>query len=93
LKLNRQQVQALSSALVDGLTKNGFVRLKVPAEQAIAAVEKGLTEDLMQEDKINDEVRGLLKAYEKEFSTGRADYKTMFDMVKKKLVRDRGLVL
>jgi hypothetical protein len=47
----------------------------------------------MQEDKINDEVRGMLKAYEKEFAAGRADYKTMFDMVKKKLVRDRGLVL
>ena len=69
------------------------IRLIVPEGEAFAMVEKAITEDLMVEDRLNEEVKDILKQHEREIEQGRADYKTMFDLIKKKLVRERGLVL
>jgi len=93
MRLTRLQIRSLSEALVKHLSENGLARLNVSEGDAVSVVEKALTEDLMSEDRLNDEVREILKAYEKEIEQGRMDYKTMFDLVKKKLVTERGIVL
>jgi uncharacterized protein len=38
-------------------------------------------------------VRQLLKAYDAQIEQGQVDYQKMFQMVKQKLVRERGLIL
>jgi hypothetical protein len=38
-------------------------------------------------------VRQLLKAYEQQIEQGQVDYHKMFQMVKQKLVRERGIIL
>ena len=35
----------------------------------------------------------MLKQYDAEFNSGRADYQKMFTMVKSKLVKERGVIL
>jgi uncharacterized protein len=52
-----------------------------------------INEDLQIEDRLNDEVKALLRAFSNEFSRGEADYQKMFTMVKRKLVQERGLIL
>jgi hypothetical protein len=47
----------------------------------------------MAEDKVNEEVRELLKSYEPEIEKGRMDYKKLFDMTKNKLIRERNIVI
>ncbi|MBI5694155.1 MAG: DUF507 family protein [Nitrospirae bacterium] len=93
MKLTPMQVRSLSDEMVSQLSRHGLVKLRVPAETASAMVEKALTDDLQAEDRLNEEVEKILKAHERDIAAGRMDYKTMFDLVKKKLVRERGLVL
>ncbi len=93
MKLTREQIKSVSREMVASLERQRLVKLLVTPEAAAALVEKAVTDDLLVEDRLNDEVKDLLKAYEREIDAGRMDYKTMFDLVKKKLVRERGLIL
>lgn len=93
MRLTRHQIKLLSEELAGQVQKLGLAKLNVPAAEAVSVLEKALTDDLMVEDRLNDEVREMLKGYSKEIEQGKMDYKTMFDLVKKKLVHERGLVL
>ncbi len=93
MRLTSQQIRLVSEDVVKEAVRRKVVRLIVPEKEAFALVEKAITEDLMVEDRLNDEVKDILKQHEREIEQGRMDYKTMFDLVKKKLVRERGLVL
>lgn len=93
MRLTRHQIKLLSEELATQVQKLGLAKLNVPAVEAVSILEKALTDDLMVEDRLNDEVREILKGYSKEIEQGKMDYKTMFDLVKKKLVHERGLVL
>ncbi len=93
MRLTGQQIRSVSEVVVKEAVRRKVIRLIVPEEEAFAMVEKAITEDLIVEDRLNEEVKDILKQYEREIEQGRADYKTMFDMVKKKLVRERGLVI
>ena len=65
----------------------------VPVNTLIQEIETLLLEDLMTEDRLNAEVRELLKKYEPEIEKGRLDFKKLFDMTKQKLIRERNLTL
>lgn len=93
MKLTQHQIKALAAEVLADVEKKKLVKLNVSHEEAIELIEKGIVDDLTVEDRLNEEVKDLLKAYEKEIAQGKADYKTMFDLVKKKLVRERGIVL
>ena len=45
------------------------------------------------EDRLNMEIRQLMKSYEREIEQGQVDYQKMFTMIKQKLVRERGIIL
>jgi hypothetical protein len=47
----------------------------------------------MVEDRLNEEVKELLRAHTAEIERGNIDYARMFTMVKRQLVRERGLIL
>ena len=47
----------------------------------------------MIEDRLNDEVRELLKAYESQIERGQVDYQKMFQMIKRKLAKEREIIL
>ena len=47
----------------------------------------------MVEDRLNDEVKEILRDFEDEMDKGNVDYSRMFTMVKTKLARERNLVL
>jgi uncharacterized protein len=56
-------------------------------------LDAGITEELSVEDRLNTEVRTLMKQYDAEIERGGVDYQKMFTMIKTKLVRERGLIL
>jgi hypothetical protein len=93
MRLTQLQIKGLSAELLAELVKRRMVRLKVSEEEALPAVEQAIINDLQAEDRLNEEVKDILKTYEREIEQGRADYKTMFDLIKKKLVRERGIIL
>jgi hypothetical protein len=66
---------------------------KVTSKGFVEVLEQAITSELSVEDRVNAEVRQLLKAYEEQIDRGQVDYQKMFQMVKQKLVRERGIIL
>jgi len=56
-------------------------------------LDRTITDELLVEDRLNAEVRELMKRYATEIERGQVDYQKMFTMIKNKLVKERGLIL
>ncbi len=93
MRLSRERVRHIAEAVATRLQQEGYVELTGERKQAVEALDRAITEELSVEDRLNSEVRQMMKAYEKEIERGQVDYQKMFTMIKKKLVRDRGIIL
>jgi hypothetical protein len=93
MRLRREMIQYLAQAMVRDLTDKGCIQILGEREKVEEIVREVVTEDLLVEDRLNDEVKTLLRAFSNEFSRGEADYHKMFTMVKRRLVQERGLIL
>jgi hypothetical protein len=93
MRLRREMIQYLAQAVVRDLSAKGCIQMLAEREKVEELVREVITEDLQVEDRLNDEVKALLRAFSSEFSRGEADYHKMFTMVKRRLVQERGLIL
>jgi uncharacterized protein len=93
MRLRREMIQYLAQAIVRDLKDKGFIQMLADREKVEELLREIITEDLQVEDRLNDEVKELLRAFSNEFTRGEADYHKMFTMVKRKLVQERGLIL
>jgi hypothetical protein len=59
----------------------------------VGKVEQVIINEIRIEDRLNEEVRELLKGYEGQIKSGAVDYQRMFQMVKNKLAKERGVIL
>jgi hypothetical protein len=50
-------------------------------------------DELMAEDRINDEVREILRKHNSEIERGKVDYRKLFELTKRKIVKERNLIL
>lgn len=81
----------------------GFVvtRNLIKQEKIIADDKNKLTEDMinliteefLQEDKLDQEVRGILSNHMEKIRRENIEYQTMFRMIKTKLAKERNIVL
>lgn len=83
----------MAETLVGRLVQEGHVALTGTQKALIESLDQVVTDELSIEDRLNSEVRELLKAYEHQIETGQVDYQKMFTMIKQKLVRERGIIL
>mgnify|MGYP003343629110 CR=1 FL=1 len=74
-------------------SQEGYIEFAGDRSVLVAALDQAITDELSVEDRLNAEVRQMLKAYDKQIEQGQVDYQKMFQMVKQKLVRERGLIL
>jgi hypothetical protein len=86
-------IQYLARAIARDLLAKGFVELIESRDKFEEQVRAVITEEMQVEDRLNEEVKQLLRAYSREFSRGEADYDKMFVMVKRKLAQERDLIL
>jgi len=93
MRLKEDMINYVSTMIVDDLLKNGLIEIDCVKEKIVDSIGKIIIDELMQEDKLNDEVKELLKSHETELDKGNIDYRRMFQMVKQKLARERGMVL
>ena len=93
MKIKKERISMLSKNIVEGLIAKGCIVPSVPKDTIVSRLEDTITEELMIEEKINDEVRELLKTHSKQMEQGDVNYNRMFQMVKKKLIDERGIVL
>jgi hypothetical protein len=93
MRLRREMIQYLAQALARDLSDKGCIQVLGDREKVEELVREVVREDLQVEDRLNDEVKELLRAFSNEFTRGEADYHKMFTMVKRKLAQERGLIL
>lgn len=93
MRLSIERVRHMAESVVNRLEQDGYVELVGDRKGLIESLDRVIREELSLEDRLNVEVRQLLKVYEKQIEQGQVDYQKMFQMVKQKLVRERGLIL
>lgn len=93
MRLARERISHIARVLVKRLVGERYIESNIPTDELAGRIDQVITEDLMIEDRLNKEVAELLKAHEKEIEKGNIDYNTMFTIIKKKLVRERGIIL
>lgn len=93
MRLSKERVRHIAETVAGRLEQEGHIHLTGDRKALIDALNRVMTEDLSLEDRVNAEVRQMLKVYEKQIEQGQVDYQKMFQMVKQKLVRERGLIL
>lgn len=93
MRLSNERVLHMVESVTDRLKEEGHLELIGERKGFVEALNQAITHELSAEDRVNAEVRQLLKAYEHQIEQGQVDYQKMFQMVKQKLVRERGIIL
>jgi len=93
MRVPKGWVAVISKEIVEELLKREMVGLQEPREKVTALLHEIIIEELTVEDRLNEEVRGMLKKFEPEIEKGRLDYRKLFDLTKQKLVKERNVVL
>lgn len=92
MALRREFVDFLAGKVSDELVERKLI--EVPKELHLKeTLFEVLNDEVTVEDRLNEEVRTLLNEYSNQMREKGASYQEMFKLVKKKLVRERKLVL
>jgi len=86
-------IDYLSKQIVVQLEEKGLIETgkeQIGVRETVSGI---ITNDLLVEDKLNDEVKILLEEMGDELDKKNINYRKMFQLVKQKLARERGLIL
>ena len=92
MKLRKRQIETIAENIVEELINESAVRCQ-DVDELKAMVRKEITEDLMVEDRLNDEVRKILDDHSSQIRQGSIEYHKMFRLVKEKLAKERNIIL
>jgi len=93
MRLKKERVAVLARTLAERLVEQHLIRPVAPLTDLVATLERIITDELMVEDRIDAEVRNILEAYRSQIEKGQVDEHKMFLMIKKQLVKERGIIL
>ena len=93
MRLSKERVRHMSESIAARLQQEGQVAIVGDPKAFVEQIDHAIFEELSVEDRLNAEVRQLLKAYEQDIERGHVDYQRMFTLVKSKLAKERGIIL
>ena len=93
MRIAKEFVENLSKRVVRSLIDKDLIIWEETIDKLETIVAGIIIEDLMVEDRLNEEVKTLLESKTEEYERSMMDYGRVFQMVKSKLVRERGLIL
>ena len=93
MRITKEFVATLSKKVVRSLQDKDLIIWEEAIDKLETIVAGIIIEDLMVEDRLNEEVKTLLESKTEEYERSMMDYGRVFQMVKSKLVRERGLIL
>jgi hypothetical protein len=92
MRLTTDEIEFISRKIVKTLV--GQERLQVDSEARVAQeIARVITEELMEEDRLNEEVREVLMQHSGQLERENITYTEMFKMVKRKLAKEKGIIL
>ena len=93
MKLSRERIAGLAALLVDKLTANGMLEPAGERKVLTASLERVITDEVNVEDRINAEAKEMVRKYQAEIARGQMNEQQVFQMIKKQLVKDKGVIL
>lgn len=92
MRLTSDEIEYISRKIVKTLSAEG--KLEVDDDgRVVEAIGRVITDEMMVEDRLNEEVREVLLQHASEMERSNITYTEMFKMVKKKLAREKGIIL
>ena len=93
MRLRKEFVEKISKKIVQSLIDKNLIIWEDSPEKLEAIINNLIVKDLMVEDQLNDEVKQLLESRTEDYERSMMDYGRVFQLVKSKLVRERGLII
>jgi hypothetical protein len=93
MRLVHGRIEMIARAIVQRLVAQRAIAVHVPEAELIAHVTALIERELAVEDQLNQEVRELLKQYQRQIDSGQVDYQRVFTMVKRQLAKERGVII
>ncbi len=93
MRLNKEMIKLVSNKLARSLLEEELIIFTEESSKLEEFLNNIITEDLRVEDRLNEEVKNIMASYATEIDRGNVDYREIFTMIKKKLIRERDLVL
>ena len=93
MRIPKGWVPILANEILGALLTNDLIEVPADKSKVKDALIECVTEELMVEDRLNQEVRNLLNKFEAQIDQGGADYRRLFDLTKQKLVKERDIIL
>jgi hypothetical protein len=92
MRLTKNQVEYIAYRITKELQERGYIDADHPGAmvQDLIGI---MTQELLVEDRLNDEVREILTEHAEEMRRTNVEYREMFKMIKKKLARERKIIL
>jgi hypothetical protein len=92
MRLNKLQIEHLAFNIVKGLLRDNAI-ITEDRERIVKEVEGILTGELEKEDKLDEQVKEILKDKLDEIRNTNVDYYEMFKMVKSKLAEKENIII
>ena len=92
MRLKKEFIQKISKKIIESLINEELIIWEDRNENLEAIINGLIVDDLMVEDHLNDEVKQLLESRTEEYERNMMDYGRVFQLVKSKLARERGLI-
>ena len=92
MRLKKEFVEKISKKTIDSLINKDLIVWEGSRDKLESIITAIIINDLMVEDQLNEEVKQLLDSRTEEYERSMMDYGRVFQLVKSKLARERGLI-
>ena len=92
MRLKKEFIEKISKKIIESLLSKNIIIWESSHDKLELIISQIIIDDLMVEDHLNEEVKELLDARTDEYERSMMDYGRVFQLVKSKLARERGLI-
>jgi len=92
MRLKKEFIEKISKKIIDTLISKDLIIWEGSLDKLESIINNIIIDDLMVEDHLNEEVKQLLDSRTEEYERSMMDYGRVFQLVKSKLARERGLI-
>ena len=92
MRLKKEFIEKISKKIIESLLRKNLIIWESNHDKLVSIISEIIIDDLMVEDHLNEEVKELLDSRTDEYERSMMDYGRVFQLVKSKLARERGLI-
>lgn len=93
MKLREEHLQRICKTILSRWKEKGMIRPKAAEDVLLAKMIGEVTKDFQREVALDREVEALMEKHSREMSLSQANSRVLFQKIKDRLAKERGIVL